>query len=134
MRRLRIIVALLLAVLWAPITSHCDFELFADLDILACGDHTEGSQGNNSHQPADCETDGCALIEDGFYKSESEPSLLGKPDWQPVPAIDAALVTAGPVKAIAATSITSENPHAGLIPWPVSLRAIPQPRAPSFVS
>ena len=79
MRYLKIIWVLALALLWAPITSHCQLEVlpvFAEL--LGCCDHEEKQA---PHQDNDCEQDVCATVESGDYRTQEHDPLFVAPDF-----------------------------------------------------
>lgn len=65
MQWFRTIPALILAVIWPLVTSHCKLEQIPGLTFLAC-------EKSVPHQENDCATDGCAVFESGLYKSESD--------------------------------------------------------------
>src|SRR5690349_18329851 len=69
MTRLSKALALLLALLWVPMISHCDLEHLPGMELIACC----GPAAPEPHPDTDCETDGCATVESGHYKTEEQP-------------------------------------------------------------
>ena len=123
----RTLLTLVLVALWPLATSHCDLEQLPGFAFFAC---TEESPTAAPHQDNDCETDSCASIESGFYKTE---------DSQQVPTPPLALSEL--LTAVLVTELSSvSNFDPETIPlelsrnWQFSLRAALPPRAPSFVS
>jgi hypothetical protein len=120
-KRLRQIVGLLLLVLWVPTTAHCAMEVIPGLEMFHCD--------TDSSPKPDCETDGCAQVENPTYKvSDSKVPVLPPilivlfelPAVEIAPPDGLILTTAAPCE------ITSR--------WQISSRAALPPRAPSFVS
>ena len=66
----------MLALLWAPITSHCMFERLPGFEFLSCCTH-EASECTDKEK--DCETDSCAVVEDGLYKIQDNGNPLPEP-------------------------------------------------------
>lgn len=122
------VMAALLALLWLPMVSHCDLEHLPGLEFLACCDHAD----TGPHQDDDCQTDLCASVESGHYKTEERAITA------PAPAPQATLVATllipaleNSVPTIAATpSVPAELRQR----WQFAFRTAAPPRAPSFVS
>ena len=74
--RFRTLLVVLLALLWAPVTSHCLLERLPGLDFLSCCPH---DPGQCEDKEKDCETDSCAVIEQGLYKLQEHSDLIPKP-------------------------------------------------------
>src|SRR5688500_10552798 len=74
---------------FALATNHCRLEVLKGLEFLVCCSHDAETQSTAPHQDDDCETDGCASLEEGLYKSEDGRVVSGVP---PVFAIMADLV------------------------------------------
>lgn len=55
---------------FALATNHCRLEVLKGLEFLVCCSHDGESHAATPHQDDDCETDGCASLENGLYKSE----------------------------------------------------------------
>ena len=73
---LRTILVLTMAVLWLPLSVHCELEQIPALDFLACCPDEDMAP----HQDDDCETDVCAVVESGLYKVEERQVALPAPD------------------------------------------------------
>lgn len=129
--QLKKVVTLMLAAFWLLAVNHCKLEEIPWLSFLTCCDHEESSKG--PHHDDDCETDGCATVEEGLYKSEDSTPLL------PAPLFVAALISPLP-------SLEEFNPSPGRSylltaaspelsrTWHFSFRAAAPPRAPSLIS
>src|SRR5438046_1062407 len=122
------IMAVCLALLWLPMTSHCDLEHLPGMEFLACCAHVDTAP----HQHRDCETDLCASVESGFYKTEERAVDVSA-------ALTSAIIPAlllsvraedSSSSAIVASSVPDELPQR----WQFAFRAAAPPRAPSFVS
>ncbi len=129
MKRIRIIVTLLLLALWLPATNHCRLEQISVLSFLVCCDREEAAPG----QGKNCETDGCALVENGFYKSDDiqetlvvPPLLVG--DFIPTSVEDLPQPSTGLFDFCTVASLELS------VTWQFSCRAAAPPRAPSFAS
>ncbi len=120
--------AVCLALLWLPMTSHCNLEHLRGLEFLACCNHEDTAP----HQDKDCETDVCASVESGNYKTEERAVTV--PTQSLVATISALLLTAAPAipstSVIAISSVPAELPQR----WQFAFRTAAPPRAPSFVS
>jgi hypothetical protein len=127
---LRTMAVLTLAVLWLPVSVHCQLEQIPGLEFLSCCDHEDTS---GPHQDDDCAGDACAVLESGLYKLEEHQVPL------PAPASVGAALAAFP------TSLASDSAAAGALvrgndppdfprPWQFTSRAALPPRAPSFAS
>ena len=119
------LLALLLAILWLPITAHCGL---ASMGIGcsfagACDEHP-GSMGCGHHP-----SDACNSIERGLYdpKQNSISSLLVPPFWiSSADALDR-LLRPDPAKGLPEN--TRAMPESRRI-WQFVFRAAPHPRAP----
>jgi hypothetical protein len=128
-KSLRTWLTLLLVVLWPLVTSHCDLERLPGLEFLACAD----APAAEPHQDNNCETDSCASVESGLYKTEDGCPPVPAPSSAPSPLLTAALLeTAQP----AAASSLFSDPAPPELPkvWQFTFRTAAPPRAPSFVS
>jgi hypothetical protein len=112
---------MLLLVLWVPTTAHCALETVPGFEFLQCV--------TDAAPEPDCDTDGCAQVENPTYKVPDSQVPLFPPLLVvlfELPTIEIAgqehpfLATAAP------REITSR--------WQVFLRAALQPRAPSSLS
>jgi hypothetical protein len=61
--------------LWLGATNHCSLEEIPGLNFLMCCDHGDTAP----HQDNDCETDDCAVVEDGLYKTEDSRVIAAAP-------------------------------------------------------
>ena len=127
MRYLKTIWVGTLALLWLPITSHCQLEVLPTLEFLACCDHEESAP----HEDNDCEQDGCASVESGDYRTqEYEPVLVA-------PELSALYVAAAVLEALPADvsfGISTTAPPEQQRCWQFVLRAALPVRAPSLAS
>jgi hypothetical protein len=119
------VVALCLALLWVPMTSHCDLEHLPGMGFIACCELPQ----SGPHQDDDCETDVCATVESGHYKTEERAVTA------PAPCLIALLVS--PLLAASSSEEFSALPippsiREDLPPrWAFILRQASSPRAPS---
>ena len=112
----------MLALLWAPVTSHCLFERLPGFEFLACCDHEETSA---PHEDEDCSTDACAVVEAGFYKLQDQEDLV-------VAALELELDVFGTVPKIHDVVVTASQPPPDLaVAWQFAYRAALPVRAPS---
>lgn len=120
--------AVVLALLWLPMVSHCGWEHLSGLEFLGCCT----SAPADSHQESDCQTDLCASVEAGNYKTEDRAVTA------PAPALQVALLTPLPSLALECFTPTIFVPRS--VPaelrqrWQFSFRTAAPPRAPSLVS
>ena len=130
MRTLKTMFALLLAIVWLPLTSHCLLlESASNLAALACCSH----ESIPSEHSTGCESGACSVVEDAQYRC-SEDRVV-------VPAVDRLVAFELPA-AVESSLNTSEQlsqPHhddwlESISHWQFSTRAALPPRAPSIVS
>jgi hypothetical protein len=127
MNRLKTMITLAVLALWLPATNHCRLELIPALEFLACCVHEDAAP----HEDADCETDGCATVEEGFYKSEDLRITLVAPDFLLfADVLPAAKELSPPYIAVVPTTAPPEISKV----WQFSFRAAAPPRAPSLPS
>lgn len=120
--------ALLLALLWVPLVSHCDLEHLPGMDLLACLEQPESAP----HQDEDCQTDVCGSVESANYRTEDQSvaapvSVLAEPVVTP-------LLTAEPASASVAVLAIQSLPIELSVRWQFAFRAAAPPRAPSLNS
>jgi hypothetical protein len=120
--------AVLLALLWVPLTSHCDWEHLPGLESLACCDHADTAP----HQDQDCQTDLCASVESGNYKIEERSVSAPAPVLVAVAVVP--LLASAPENPSATVPATSSVPIELPQLWQFAFRTAAPPRAPSFVS
>ena len=125
----RTLVTLLLVALWPLATSHCNLEQLAGLEFLACADEPAAVA---PHQDNSCETDSCASVESGFYKTEDGSQLVPTPSLVPSAFLTAVLAEAAQPASI--RQISHFAPPDLPRVWQFSFRTALPPRAPSFVS
>ena len=112
---------------WLAASNHCRLELIPCLSFLACCEPGDGLPS----QDKDCETDGCAAVESGFYKTEDGQASVSAP--QPATLtllLPLLLVQVPPATPVAPDVVPPELP----VTWQFSFRAAAPPRAPSLVS
>ena len=122
------VMAVLLALLWLPMASHCDLEHLPGFEFLACCDHADTAP----HQDDDCQTDVCASVESGNYKLPEFAVAA------PAPVLVASMLTSlAPTEpenpsatGVATSSVPIELPQR----WQFTFRTAAPPRAPTFVS
>lgn len=127
-RSVKAMLALLLALAWAPLVSHCTLENFSGLAFLRCAPDSQTS----ANLPAHCGTSCCAA-EYGNYQLPGHQPELRPPDV--APSILALL--AKPLPPLSSTPAVA--PRASSQPdrprtWQFSLRAALPVRAPSIAS
>jgi len=120
-KSIRVIAACLLALVWAPLTSHCQLESIPGLEFLHCASEATDSS---------CCDDSCTSVESGAYKV---------PDYQnPVPPVERSIVLHFSISTPAEEGQLPVHPADApleLLPtWQFSLRTALPVRAPSFVS
>ena len=123
MTRWPALTALCLLALWLPALNHCRLEQLPSFAFLVCCPHEDATP----HQDDDCETDGCALVEDNFFKLEESPVAPAAPDLLSTPAAFANAFQPPPLVLPA-----HDDPQILRDPWPLVMRAAGLPRAPSL--
>jgi len=128
MARLSKAMAVLLALLWLPMVSHCTWEHLSGLEFLGCCSATPVE----SHQEDDCQTDLCASVESGYYKTEERAVTAPSP----VLLVELLIASLMPAQEnLTVTGIASPSVPAELRQrWQFDFRTAAPPRAPSFVS
>lgn len=127
-KSLRIMLTLLLVALWPLVTSHCSLEQMPGLEFLACADEAAAIP----HQENDCETDSCAAVESGFYKTEDGHHVVPTPPLIPCAFLTAISLEAAQTAAVSRIVFDSAPPELPKV-WQFSCRTALPPRAPSFV-
>jgi len=128
-KSLRTLLTLLLVALWPLVTSHCDLEQLPGLEFLTCAD----AAATTAHKDDACETDSCASIESGFYKTEDGRQVVPTPPLVPSAFLTAILQQAAQPSATTSIVLDSVPPELPKV-WQFSFRTALPPRAPSFVS
>jgi len=128
-QRLFRILAIVLAVLWLPLTAHCELETLGTL--------THESLDDDCCEPsADCVDDACGLIEDGSFTTTF--SLLKAP--APELTVDQCLacvlaqLTAEKSAPITPTWGDGDIPLDWIATWHFARRAAPPVRAPAILA
>lgn len=113
--------ALALAIVWAPIASHCAWEGMPGLQLFQCA--------TDVPQDSDCAQDACARIETASYKSSDSETIVPSP-------VRLTIV----LETVLARDLPAPLPPPGIgeskrIPgWRFAHRVALPPRAPSFAS
>jgi hypothetical protein len=115
-------IAVVLLVLWVPITAHCTLESIPGLEFLKC--ITDAPEESNK-----CDEDACSQLENATYKVPDSHAILLPPVFVTCCAF---LVVEFPVDEQPTTVI--KTPPEILSSWQFSLRTALSPRAPSIVS
>lgn len=120
------ILALLLAVIWLPASSHCLLESLTGLAMLACGSPHEDA----SHSSDACEGDGCAVVEGGLYKLERSSGTVPTPEF-----VELWLTTVStlPREETTPQALIDFDPSPPPV-WQLFQRKALPPRAPGFIS
>ena len=126
--RLTRAMTLVLLAFWGLATMHCDLEQLPGLEFLSCCQHQDGAP----HQDSDCDRDGCATVESGFYKLEEQPAIAPEPLL--LPSLLLPLWEPTPPKNLAGVEFLTSSPPELAHVWQFSYRTALPPRAPSFAS
>jgi hypothetical protein len=121
--RLKPILAILLALLWLPVTSHCRLEMIPGLEFLQCLADTPTD--------SDCEGDSCQSVESANYKPEDAQPVLDLPAafltvLVALPSLESAPIQQPDWQATAPPELPSS--------WQFFFRAALPLRAPPFAS
>jgi hypothetical protein len=127
-KSLRTLLTLLLVTFWPLVTTHCDLEQLPGLEFLACADEADAS-----HAESDCETDPCASVESGFYKTEDARQVVPTPQLIPSAFLTAIMLEAARPAISLSTTFDFAPPELPKV-WQFSFRTALAPRAPSFLS
>lgn len=126
--RLFQVFAACLALLWVPMVSHCDLEHLPGMAFIACCEVAE----DEPHQDSDCQTDVCATVESGHYKSEERSVSAPAPCLVAVlllPTLDSEITI--PASPVPDEALLRSDPPQRLV---FTLRQALPSRAPSSVS
>ena len=132
MRIWRPILVTAIATLWVAAGSHCRLEALSGFEFLSCCQHSEADRGP-AHHEKECNGDGCAAIELGFYRLEQTQPAPVRPSldlvaWLiPLPNHSEPRTSELPI--IPASS-TPDLPRF----WQFAQRTALPPRAPSLTS
>jgi len=120
-----------LALLWVPITSHCQLEAIPGLTaLLACCDHEEAA---TPHEDEDCQQDACASVESGDYRTQEHEPLLVSPDHISIK-VSAVVVELSSLRDEVSLQILATAPPEQHHIWQFAFRTALPVRAPSFAS
>jgi hypothetical protein len=120
-KRLLQLLGIALALLWAPLTSHCAWESIPALQMFQCAADTA--------EDTDCEGDACAQVETASYKITDPQTSVPAPSF--IALIEFSLTElAPPARSLPVTTIPPEVPTT----WRFCFRAALPPRAPDLVS
>ena len=127
-RSLRILLTFLLAVVWIPLTAHCQIESLTGLEVLRCAGAEAGGTSGDSH----CDSGSCCSWESGDYRLPERQAPVAAPTPAMIPEITAAVTEELSPSGIAGFRAVAvpEPPR----PWQFSLRTALPPRAPSPVA
>ena len=128
MRFAKTILCVLLAFAWAPLTAHCQLEIIADFDFLACA-----SECGPHSAPTPPDDEACCAVESSQYKPEEEQPIVSPAHFVLlfVPAA-LELQAAGPVDV--PREALASGPPALASSWQFLLRTALPVRAPSPAS
>jgi hypothetical protein len=127
--------AVCLALLWMPASSHCRIESLTGAALFACAD--DSAHGDHDSVPVDdhCDGDSCATVEDGHYRCDVQVLATTPPIGSNLllslliqDTSDLDLSPGGPCSA------SGQPPPELSVSWQFSSRTVLSPRAPSFVS
>jgi len=116
-----------LVAVWSLASNHCRLELLSAFSFVACGDQADCT----GKQDKDCETDGCATVENQLYKSENAQVQL------PAPALLAAVFASSVIveeSNLSLPRLFDTTPKVLSRLWQFSYRTALPPRAPSHLS
>ena len=125
------VLTVVLAGFWLVAVNHCKLEEVPWLSFLGCCTHEDAPSG--SHHEDDCETDGCATVEEGLYKTEEARTLVPSPSFfaaviHLIPLLDEPRPSLG-----RSFLLTAASPELSRT-WHFTFRAASPPRAPSLIA
>lgn len=133
-RMFKTVLALALATIWLPMTSHCLlFETVMQSDFFACSGAAIADAAEPDRSPAsDCDQDSCQVVENAQYKSSSVPVTIPPLNSQLLFEVPVPVST--PANVVQTGSNSAAENLAGLpAAWQFAVRAAPAPRAPSCI-
>jgi hypothetical protein len=128
MRRFGNILFALAAVLWLPMSAHCQLEKIPALKFLACE-----AASDCAGQHSDCDDAGCCPAENAQYKSNQIRVTIPSPDLLPLLPIALMRIPAR-VLAEFSACVSAAAPPEFLTSWQFVFRTALPPRAPSIAS
>jgi hypothetical protein len=123
------VVAVLLLALWGLAKEHCALEQVPGFEFLACCQHADKAP----HQDNDCDEDGCAVVESGFYQMEDNPTFSPALTALGAFAVREWVAEAPEVLVAHSAPVTAAPPELPRL-WQFHYRAALPPRAPSVVA
>ncbi|MFN3407351.1 MAG: hypothetical protein ACK45B_00010 [Limisphaerales bacterium] len=127
MRRFTNILTALAALLWLPVSAHCQLEAVSGLEFLRCVEEVPASH----HAPEDCNA--CCAIEKSQYRAEQIRLSAPIPELLPV-FLEPILPSDAKFPAEVSVGILTAAPPELPGSWCNFSRTALPPRAPSFVS
>ena len=128
-RSLKTMLALLLALAWAPLTTHCELESASGLEFLRCASDGQPPAGVPGH----CDDASCCAVESAKYPVPSHRPIVPVFVLVPPPfGVVADCELPQPPK-VTLDLLTSAPPELSTA-WQFISRAAPPCRAPSLVS
>lgn len=127
-RSLRLIVTLLLAFAWMPLTAHCQIESLTGLEVLRCAP----AEACAAPAGSPCDSGLCCSWESGQYHLPQSQPVAAAPLAAVLPQL-LALAAEKPPTATVARVLADALPKTPR-PWQFSLRAALPVRAPSIAS
>ena len=131
---LKAVMMVAFVLVFAAATNHCRLEIIEGLEFLVCCTHDGAEAPDHAapHQDDDCETDGCASLEEGLYKSEDSriPQIVPLIVVAEVLPADGERLMHHLPDAPFSTFAIPELPAS----WQFLLRVASPPRAPSIAS
>ena len=115
--------------IWLPATNHCRLEQVPGLAFLICCEHDQSAP----HQDNDCETDSCAAVEEGLYKTEDCQIAVVAPFFER-PLLSSSTIPDSRKESQFVPGFLAANSFELPATWQFTLRAAAPPRAPSFAS
>lgn len=129
MKWLKTVTVWTMLALWLPVTNHCRLEQMPIFSFLACCDEEGGDA-----QDSDCQTDGCALVENGLYRIEGDQIQVVLPVFTLVDFLSPPAEGFGAGHEFIGKVLPDSGPPDLPPSWQFSLRAAAPPRAPTLVS
>src|SRR5262245_36131740 len=126
---LRTLTVLAMVAIWLPATNHCRLEQIPGLAFLTCCNHEESAP----HQDNDCETDNCAAVEEGLYKTEDGHIKVAAPICDHLLLFCSMIPDPDEESRFLPVFLATSDLDLPA-PWQFTFRAAAPPRAPSFAS
>jgi hypothetical protein len=125
--------AMLLALAWVPLMSHCRIEALTDLEIFSCSTEEHHSTDDSGEPCGDDDT--CCAVEFAKYQSPRQQEIVPVASLLIEPGADFCAAAATiPLPAELCLGILTAAPPDMPVGWQFSLRAALPVRAPSVAS